>query len=94
MVPDGASVATSPIQANAQPPFPALPPLPALPQRLNFDLLYQVVNGQWRLQGIAIALADAPAPDAPVKPVAKSEPMGLSSPSPSAPTAEAGSKKQ
>jgi L-aspartate oxidase len=34
MVPDGASIATSPIQANAQPPFPALPPLPALPQRL------------------------------------------------------------
>jgi L-aspartate oxidase len=34
MVPDGASFATSPVQANPQPSFPALPPLPSLPQRL------------------------------------------------------------
>jgi len=34
MVPDGASVTTSPAQANTSPVFPALPPLPPLPQRL------------------------------------------------------------
>jgi L-aspartate oxidase len=34
MVPDAASIATSPIQADPQPPFPDLPPLPSLPQRL------------------------------------------------------------
>ena len=34
MVPDGRSMAISPVQANPQPSFPALPPLPSLPQRL------------------------------------------------------------
>jgi L-aspartate oxidase len=34
MVPDGRSMAISPVQANSQPSFPALPPLPSLPQRL------------------------------------------------------------
>jgi L-aspartate oxidase len=34
MVPDGASMTISPVQANRQPPFPALPGLPTLPQRL------------------------------------------------------------
>jgi len=34
MLPDAASIATGPIQANQQPSFPALPPLPSLPQRL------------------------------------------------------------
>ena len=34
MVPDGASMTTSPVQANPQPSFPPLPPLPPLPQRL------------------------------------------------------------
>jgi L-aspartate oxidase len=37
MVPDGASMVTSPVQANPQPPFPALPPLPLLPQRLSAE---------------------------------------------------------
>ena len=37
MVPDGASMATSPVQANPQPSFPALPPLPSLPQRLSAE---------------------------------------------------------
>ena len=37
MVPDGASTATSPVQANPQPSFPALPPLPFLPQRLSAE---------------------------------------------------------
>ena len=34
MVPDGASVTTSPAQANTSPAFPTLPALPPLPQRL------------------------------------------------------------
>ena len=34
MVPDGGSMAISPVQANPQPSLPALPPLPSLPQRL------------------------------------------------------------
>ena len=34
MVPDGASVTTSPAQANTSPVLPDLPPLPPLPQRL------------------------------------------------------------
>src|SRR4029453_5592806 len=33
MVPDGGSMASSPVQANPEPSFPALPPLPSLPQR-------------------------------------------------------------
>ena len=37
MVPDGASMVTSPVQANPQPPFPALPSLPLLPQRLSAE---------------------------------------------------------
>src|SRR5215211_4556446 len=34
MVPDGASLTTSPLRAGTHPDFPALPPLPLLPQRL------------------------------------------------------------
>jgi L-aspartate oxidase len=37
MVPDGASLTTSPVQAAPQPAFPALPPLPSLPQRLSAE---------------------------------------------------------
>jgi hypothetical protein len=44
---------------------------PALPQRLNFDLIYRVVNGQWKLEGIALAMPEAPAPQAQVQPPAK-----------------------
>jgi hypothetical protein len=33
--------------------------LPAQPRAVNFDLLYKVVNGQWRLQGIAISMPEA-----------------------------------
>jgi hypothetical protein len=32
---------------------------PAAPRQINFELLYQVVNGQWRIAGIAIAMPDA-----------------------------------
>src|SRR5215216_6874845 len=34
MVPDAASLTSSPVQAKSPPSFPALPPLPALPHRL------------------------------------------------------------
>jgi hypothetical protein len=44
---------------------------PALAQRLNFDLFYRVVNGQWKLDGIALAVPDAPAPQAQAQPPAK-----------------------
>jgi L-aspartate oxidase len=37
MVPDGASVTTSPVRAIPQPSLPTLPPLPSLPQRLSAE---------------------------------------------------------
>jgi hypothetical protein len=54
---------------------------PTRPERLNFDLIYQSLNGQWRLFGIAtnttpiepVATAGAkpqPAPEAPKNPAA------------------------
>jgi len=33
---------------------------PTRPQQINFDLSFQVVGGQWRLFGIAIATPEAP----------------------------------
>jgi hypothetical protein len=33
---------------------------PTRPQRINFDLSFQVVGGQWRLFGISIATPEAP----------------------------------
>jgi hypothetical protein len=30
------------------------------PQQINFDLIFQVIGGQWRLFGISIATPDAP----------------------------------
>ena len=48
------------------------------PQQISFDLSFEVVGGQWRLFGIAIATPDAPAlpaaaapsPPAPARPAA------------------------
>jgi len=37
---------------------------PTRPQQISFDLRFEVVGGQWRLFGIAIATPDAPAPPA------------------------------
>ena len=39
---------------------------PTRPQQIDFDLSFQVVGGQWRLFGIAVATPDAtpPAPQA------------------------------
>ncbi|MGH3339323.1 MAG: FAD-dependent oxidoreductase, partial [Propionibacteriaceae bacterium] len=37
MVPDAASLASSPVQAQSLPSFPALPPLPSLPHRLSAE---------------------------------------------------------
>ena len=56
--------------------------VPTRPQQINFDLVFQVFNNQWRLYGISIATpeavpaqaqtqvppAKAPAPAAPKKP--------------------------
>jgi hypothetical protein len=56
--------------------------VPTRPQQINFDLVFQVFNNQWRLYGISIATPDAvpaqaqtqvppakaPAPAAPKKP--------------------------
>jgi hypothetical protein len=33
---------------------------PTRPLQINFDLLYQVVNGHWRLNGISVATPQAP----------------------------------
>jgi len=42
------------------------------PQQINFDLSFQVVGGQWRLFGIAIATPEAPPAQAPA-PAAKQD---------------------
>jgi hypothetical protein len=56
--------------------------VPTRPQQINFDLVFQVFNNQWRLYGVSIATPDAvpaqaqtqvppakaPAPAAPKKP--------------------------
>jgi hypothetical protein len=34
--------------------------IPTRPLQIKFDLLYQVVAGQWRLYGISIATPEAP----------------------------------
>jgi hypothetical protein len=75
---------------------------PIQPRQLNFDLFYQVVNGQWRIQGIAIAIPEAPAPEAQLQPPAKPVPTDVSSSfaiapmtdtGPIAPKADAGSQR-
>jgi hypothetical protein len=67
---------------------------PTLPQRLNFDLLYRVVNGQWKLEGIAIAIPEAPAPQAQVQPPAKPDASLAIAPTDSAATKPAADAAQ
>jgi hypothetical protein len=56
---------------------------PTKPERVNFDLLYQPVQGQWRLFGIAADTSRAqPAATAPVAP--ETAPAQEANPSPSA----------
>ena len=37
---------------------------PTRPLQINFELIYQVVNGRWRLFGISVATPEAPQPQA------------------------------
>jgi len=66
---------------------------PTRPLQINFDLMYQVVNGQWRLIGISIAAPEVPAADAQdqasaAPPATPSPPV---TPSPPAPKSKAAS---
>ena len=45
---------------------------PTRPRQINFDLVFQVTGGQWRLFGIAITTPDAPPAQAPA-PAAKQD---------------------
>jgi hypothetical protein len=50
--------------------------IPTRPQQINFDLIYQVVAGQWRLFGISIATPEA----APMQPQAQASPATQGAP--------------
>ena len=65
---------------------------PTKPERVNFDLIFQPVNGKWRLFGIAVEPTPAPLPDAEQpslvteepqapKPEAKAQPEPIKPPS-------------
>jgi len=43
---------------------------PTQPKRIQFHIVYQPAGGQWRLAGLNVGLADAPAPAAKVEPKA------------------------
>ena len=44
--------------------------LPSQPRRIQFQIVYQPVQGQWKLAGLNVGLADAPAPEAKIEPKA------------------------
>jgi hypothetical protein len=44
---------------------------PTRPLQINFDLTFQVVNGQWRLLAISVATPQAPATKSQLKPAAQ-----------------------
>jgi len=50
---------------------------PTRPQQINFDLILQVVAGQWQLLGISIATLEAAQPSAaaPAQPQAQATPV-------------------
>jgi len=50
--------------------------VPTRPQQINFDLVFQVFNNQWRLYGISIATPEA----APAQPQAQAPPARSSTP--------------
>ena len=47
---------------------------PTRPQQINFDLIFQVTGGQWRLFGIAITTPEAPPAQAPAPAVKQNAP--------------------
>ena len=51
---------------------------PTSPERVNFDLIFQPVQGKWRLYGIAVNTQKAPAPQA------APAPQGAPAPAPEA----------
>jgi hypothetical protein len=62
---------------------------PTRPLQINFDLMFQVVGGQWRLLGIAVAT-----PEAAPSPQAQSQQPVSNTPAPSLPVAAASPGKQ
>jgi hypothetical protein len=50
--------------------------IPTRPQQINFDLVFQVIDNQWRLYGISIATPEA----APAQPPAQAPPARPSTP--------------
>ena len=57
---------------------------PTSPDRVNFDLIYQPVQGKWRLYGIAANTQKAPPPQAVPAPQAAPAPVPEAEPKPSA----------
>jgi len=57
---------------------------PTSPERVNFDLIYQPVQGKWRLYGIAANTQKAPPPQAAPTPQAVPAPVPGAEPKPSA----------
>lgn len=50
---------------------------PTRPRRITFDLIFQVVNGQWRLFGISVQTPEAPATQSELNPSTRPHPAGL-----------------
>lgn len=56
---------------------------PTQPRRIQFHIVYQAVKGQWKLAGLNVGLAAAPAPEAKAEPTAKAaKPEAARAPAP------------